>query len=108
MGLIDKIKALFSGKKKDAKAASPAGEKKEKAKAGAPAKMVDQFKGEGKVADALRYGAAKIDAKLADGTLDEKKAALFMAQLKDCEAAQVDDDAKLVSIGQVIGAITFL
>lgn len=106
MGLIDKIKALFGCKKKDAKAASPAKEKKVEAKA--TAKMVDQFKGEGKVADALRFGAAKIDAKLADGTLDEKRAAIFMANLKDCEAAQIDDDAKLVSISQVIGAITFL
>ena len=103
---MEKIKGLFK-KEKDAKAASPA-KKTEAAKEAEAAKRADEFKGEGKVGDALRYGANKIDAQVAAGNIDDKKAALFMAQLKDCEAAQVDDDAKLVQIGQVIGAITFL
>ena len=103
MGFMDKLKALFKKEKGSSASAAPA-----KGKAAAPAKRADEFKGEGKVADALRYGANKIDTKVADGSLDEKKAALFLAQLKDCEASDADEDTKLVMIGQVIGAITFL
>ncbi len=103
MGLVEKIKALFSKKKSEG--APAGGAPKAKGKAGARA---DEFKGEGKVPNALRFAATKIDNQIAAGAIDEKKAALFMASLKDCEAAPVDDDAKLIMIGQVIGAITFL
>ena len=108
MGFFDKLKALFGIKKSEG---APKEKSKGEASKAAPAvakSRADEFKGEGKVANALRYGATKIDVQLAAGNIDEKKAALFMASLKDCEAAQVDDDAKLVMIGQVIGAITFL
>ncbi len=95
MGLMNKIKAAFGGKKSGAS----------KPKAG---KTAAQFKATGKVGDALKYAGNKIDAQVAAGKFDEKKAAMFVASLKDIEASSASDDDKLIQIGQVIGAITFL
>ena len=101
MGFIEKLKNAFKKKDKgEAKAAKP----KAAAKAAPAAKMVDQFKGEGKVADALRFAAAKIDAKMEAG-MSEKTAEIFFGGLKAIEADSADDDAKLVAISQVIGGI---
>ncbi len=98
MGLMDKLKALF--KKSDKKAAAPA--------SGGTKATAAQFKGEGKVPDALRYAANKIDAQVKAGKFDDKRASTFVAQLRECEASDQTEDEKLVQIGQVIGAITFL
>ena len=67
-----------------------------------------QFKGEGRVPDALRYAANKLDAQVKAGKFDDKRASAFIAQLRECEASSLSDDEKLVQIGQIIGAITFL
>ena len=96
MGLVEKIKSAFKGKKTSAPKAAKAG------------KTAEQFKGTGKVGDALRFAGKKIDAQIAAGKFDEKKAAMFVASLKDIEASKASDDEKLIQIGQVIGAITFL
>lgn len=95
MGFMDKLKGLF--KKKD-KGEKKAGAAKKEARSAA-------FKGEGKVADALRYAAGKVDAGIAAGKFDDKRADVFMAMLKEVEAAQIDDDAKLLQISQIIGGI---
>lgn len=100
MGIIDKIKGLFKKKAPADKAAAPA----KKAK-GAAAKRSAQFAGEGKVADALRYAADKIDVQVAAGKYDDKRGDMFVAQLKDVEASTADDDAKLIQISQIIGGI---
>lgn len=102
MGFIEKLKNAFKKKDKgEVKEAKPKAEAKKAAPAG---KMVDQFKGEGKVADALRFAAAKIDLKMEAG-MSEKTAAIFMGGLKAVEADTADDDAKLVAISQIIGGI---
>ena len=102
MGFIDKLKNAFKKKNKGEGAeAKPAAAGKSEASA---AKMVDQFKGEGKVADALRFAAAKIDTKMEAG-MSEKTAAIFMGGLKAVEADSADDDAKLIAISQIIGGI---
>ena len=59
---------------------------------------------QGKVADALRFAAAKIDAKVEAG-MSEKTADIFMGGLKAIEADTADDDAKMIAISQVIGGI---
>ena len=65
MGFIDKLKNAFKKKNKgEGAAAEPAAAKKAK---GAPAKRAAQFTAEGKVGDALRFAAEKIDAKVAAG-----------------------------------------
>lgn len=98
MGLMDKLKSLFS--KGDKKGAAPVSN-------GTKATAV-QFKGEGKVPDALRYAANKVDAQVKAGKFDEKRASTFISQLRECEASDQTEDEKLVQIGQIIGAITFL
>ncbi len=98
MGLMDKLKSLF--KKGDKKGTAPGS-------CGTKSTAV-QFKGEGKVPDALRYAANKIDAQVKAGKFDDKRASAFVAQLRDCEASDQTEDEKLVQIGQIIGAITFL
>ena len=104
MGFIEKLKNAFKKKNKgEGKAAAePAAAKKTK---GASASRASQFTGEGKVADALRFAAEKIDAKVAAG-MSEKTADIFMGGLKSIEADTAsDDDAKLIAISQVIGGI---
>lgn len=98
MGFMDKLKGLFKKKNKD-KAADAS--KKSKA----AAKSVATFSGEGKVADALRYAASKIDAKLAAGAFDEKRAEAFVGMLKAVEASADPEDSKLIQISQIIGGI---
>ena len=66
----------------------------------------NEFKGEGRVPNALRFGARVIDAKVESGKIDQTKAASFMAKLKDCEAADEPEEQKIIGIGQVIGAIS--
>ena len=98
MGLMDKLKSLF--KKSDKKDAAP--------KLNGTKMEAVQFKGEGRVPDALRYAANKLDAQVKAGKFDDKRASAFIAQLRECEASSLSDDEKLVQIGQIIGAITFL
>ena len=102
MGFIEKLKNAFKKKNKGEAAAAPA----EKASKGAApaAKRSAEFKAEGKVGDALRFAADKIDAKVEAG-MDVKKADLFMGALKGIEADGADEDAKLIAISQVIGGI---
>lgn len=96
MGLWAKIKGIFSKKDAGSKDAAP-----KKAKGARAA----QFAGEGKVADALKYAAGKIDARVEGGFIDDKRGDMFMAQLKDIEASDAAEDAKLIQISQVIGGI---
>ena len=65
----------------------------------------DEFKGEGSVANALRYGAGLIDTKLAAGKITSVTANLMMGNLKACEASDEPDEQKLINISQVIGLI---
>ena len=103
MGFVEKLKNAFKKKNKGEGAeAKPGVEAK---KAAPAAKRVDQFSGEGKVADALRFAAGKIDTKMEAGIMSEKTAAIFMGGLKAVEADSADDDAKLIAISQIIGGI---
>ena len=101
MGFIEKLKNAFKKKNKGEAAAAPAAAKAKDAPAG---NRAAEFTGEGKVADALRFAAAKIDAKVEAG-MSEKTAAIFMGGLKGIEADTADDDAKMIAISQVIGGI---
>ena len=104
MGFIEKLKNAFKKKNKGEAGAAPAAAKTKDAPAAAPANRAAQFTGEGAVADALRFAAAKIDAKVEAG-MSEKTAAIFMGGLKGIEADTADDDAKMIAISQVIGGI---
>ena len=105
MGFIEKLKNAFKKKNKGEAGAAPAAAKAKDAPAAAPAaNRAAQFAGEGKVADALRFAAAKIDAKVEAG-MSEKTADIFMGGLKGIEADTADDDAKMIAISQVIGGI---
>ena len=107
MGFMDKLKNIFKKKDKGEKPAKEA--KAAKADKAAPAKAAgsraDEFKGEGKVPDALRFAAKTIDERVAAGQMDEKKAAIFMGGLKAAEASDAPDDAKLIEISQVLGGV---
>ena len=104
MGFVEKLKNAFKKKNKGEAAAAPAGAPAEPEKAKGAAKRVDQFTGEGRVADSLRFAATKIDTKVEAG-MSEKTADIFMGGLKAIEADGSDDDAKLIAISQVIGGI---
>ncbi|MFA5452472.1 MAG: hypothetical protein WC248_02710 [Candidatus Methanomethylophilaceae archaeon] len=95
MGIMDKIKGVFNKKDK-----AP-GVKKVKSVGGRAA----QFNGSGKVAESLKFAAAKIDVQVAAKKYDDKRADMFMAQLKGVEASGATEDAKLVQISQIIGGI---
>ena len=104
MGFIEKLKNAFKKKNKgEAPAAASAAPAKEAKKAAG--NRVAEFAGEGKVADALRFAAGKIDAKVEAGAMTEVSANIFMAGLKAVEADSIDDDAKLIQISQIIGGI---
>ena len=107
MGFMDKLKNIFKKKDKGEKPAKEA--KAAKADKAAPAKAAgsraDEFKGEGKVPDALRFAAKKIDAAVAAGNLTEKSAAIFMGGLKAAEASDAPEEAKLIEISQVLGGL---
>ena len=104
MGFIEKLKNAFKKKNNGEKAAAPA------EKAAAPAKQAAasrtaQITAEGKVGDALKFAAGKIDAKVEAG-MSEKTADIFMGGLLAIQADTAsDDDAKLIAISQVIGGI---
>ena len=102
MGFIDKLKNAFKKKNKGEAGAAPA--KAKEGKAAAAGNRAAEFKGEGKVGNALRFAAGKIDAKVEAG-MDVKKADLFMSVLKGIEADGADEDAKLIAISQTIGGI---
>jgi hypothetical protein len=102
MGIMDKIKGMFNKKDKGAKTD---GAKKPKAKASASGNRAAQFKGTGKVGDALRFAATKVDAQVAAKKYGDKRADMFMAQLKGVEASDAADDVKIVQISQIIGGI---
>ena len=101
MGFIEKLKNAFKKKNKGEAAASAAPAKEAKKAAG---NRAAEFAGEGKVADALRFAAGKIDAKVEAG-MSDKRADMFMASLKAVEADAADEDAKLIQISQIIGGI---
>ena len=104
MGFIEKLKNAFKKKNNGEKAAAPA------EKAAAPAKQAAasrtaQITADGKVGDALKFAAGKIDAKVEAG-MSEKTADIFMGGLLAIQADTAsDDDAKLIAISQVIGGI---
>lgn len=101
MGIAEKVKGLFKKKEKGAKAeGAPAGKA-----AAAPKARAGEFEGEGQVYKSLKFAADRIDDKVASGKIDDKRAGMFMAQLKDIEGGQEPDDQKLIEIGQVIGGI---
>jgi hypothetical protein len=103
MGFIEKLKNAFKKKNKgEAPAAASAAPAKEAKKAAGS--RAAEFAGEGKVADALRFAAGKIDAKVEAG-MSDKRADMFMASLKAVEADAADEDAKLIQISQIIGGI---
>lgn len=95
MGIVDKIKGAFNKKEKE-----PGVERVK-----SPEGRAAQFEGIGKVADSLRFAADKIDTEVAANKYDNKRADMFMAQLKGVESSTVDEDAKLVQISQIIGEI---
>lgn len=101
MGFTDKLKGLF--KKKDKAPAA----KKEKAAAGkeSGADRSLEFKGDDKVSESLRFAARKIDEREAAGKIDDKRAEMFMGQLKAIQASDASEDAKETQISQVIGGI---
>ena len=107
MGFMDKLKNIFKKKDKADKPAAEKAAKPAKAAATAPAaaSRVDEFKGEGKVADALRFAAKKIDERVAAGLMTEKSAAIFMGGLKAAEASDAPEEAKLIEISQVLGGL---
>ncbi len=95
VGVFDKIKSLFGkGKKPSANTNG--------------IKPAAQFKGEGRVGDALRYAVNKLEAQVKAGKFTEKEEMTFIAQLRACEVSEASEDEKLIEIGQIIGAITFL
>ncbi|MDD2532111.1 MAG: hypothetical protein WDA05_00165 [Candidatus Methanomethylophilaceae archaeon] len=97
MGIGDKLKNLF--KKKD-----KIGEKTV-AHVTKPVSRASNFKGEGKVPDALRYAAAKIDAQIAAKKITDARGDGFLGQLKAVEASSASEDAKIISISQIVGGI---
>ena len=101
MGFMEKLKSAF--KKKDKKEKPAKAEKPAEATAAAGTRA-SQFKGEGEVANALRFAASKIDEKMEKG-MSETSANIFMGNLKEVEASADPDDAKMVAISQIIGGI---
>lgn len=95
MGIVDKIKNAFKKKEKG----------ENKAAAAKPAGRASNFKGEGKVPDALRVAAAKIDAQVAAAKYSDARGNAFLGQLKAVEASSASDDDKLVTISQIMGGI---
>jgi hypothetical protein len=105
MGFKDKLKSVFSKKDKGDKAAK-SDAKAAPAKKGAAKDRASEFKGTGKVGDALRFAAKKIDAQVAAKKITDARGNAFMGQLKAVEASKAEDDAKLVQISQIIGGVT--
>ncbi|NLN72292.1 MAG: hypothetical protein GX137_05850 [Thermoplasmatales archaeon] len=95
MGIVDKIKNAFKKKEKD----------DGKAEAAEPVSRASNFKGEGKVPDALRVAAAKIDAQVAAGKYNDARGNALLEQLKGVEASSSSEEDKLVNISQIIGGI---
>lgn len=102
MGIVDKIKGAFKKKDKDASATVKKG--KESCGCGCGCRAA-KFSGSGEVAHALKFAAEKIDAKVEAGKLKDARADAFVGQLKAVEASDAAEDAKLVQISQIIGAI---
>ena len=102
-------------KVKAAKPAKPA--KAEKAVAAKPAKAATAAAagayaaktnvGSGKLADAIKYGAAKIDAKVAAGTMSEGTADVFYGKLMSYapKVGTDEEEASLLPVSQLIGGI---
>ena len=63
--------------------------------------------GEGRLADAIRFGAAKIDAKVAAGTMSEGTANVFFGKLMSYapKIGTEEEEAACVSVAQLIGGI---
>jgi hypothetical protein len=97
MGIGDKLRNLF--KKKDK------GVEKVQAHVAKTGGRASNFKGEGKVPDALRFAAAKIDAQVAAKKMTDARGDAFLGQLKAVEASPASEDAKIVSVSQIIGGI---
>jgi|GEM_PF-2397521 len=64
--------------------------------------------GEGRLADAIKFGAAKLDAKVAAGTMSRGTADAYFDKLMSYapKNGTPEEDAALVSVSQLIGAIT--
>ena len=63
--------------------------------------------GEGRLADAIRFGAAKIDAKVAAGKMSEGTANVFFGKLMSYvpKIGTEEEEAACVSVAQLIGGI---
>ena len=63
--------------------------------------------GEGQLADAIRYGTAKIDAKVAKGVMKESVAGMFFGKLMAYapKIGTPEEEAALVPVSQIIGGI---
>ena len=68
--------------------------------------ITDEFKGEGRVPKALRFGATVLEAKIEAGKVNKATADLLLNRLKECEAANEPEDLKIIGISQVIGVIS--
>jgi hypothetical protein len=90
----------------DPPAAKPAA-KPAAAKASAPKCKADQVNlGNSKLAKAMKYAAEKIDSKVAAGKMSEKDADIFMGKVMNyAPSVGKDEDAVMISIGRLIGAI---
>lgn len=99
----------------DGASGTPAKEKKEKApvakKAAAPkasgkSRAASVNLGDSDLAKAIKYGAEKIDAKVAAGKITDAEGDAYMARIM-AYADQVgkDEDAALVGVSQILGAV---
>ena len=104
MGIIDKIKGIFS--KKDKKQKAP----KEKCDCGCEGKKASsksyasEFNGADDVSKSLKFAAEKIDFKVGAG-MPVAVADSFLARLKEVESSDADAESKKVQISQLIGGI---
>ena len=102
MGFMDKLKNLFKKKSAPQQKCDCGCQGKK----GASGKCyADEFKGDGDVAKALCYAAAKVDDKIKAGKISESAANIYIARLKEIQASGDSDDSKIIQISQVIGGI---
>ncbi|MBO7410044.1 MAG: hypothetical protein J6Y18_01385 [Candidatus Methanomethylophilaceae archaeon] len=103
MGFKDKLKNIFKKKEKADEPAAPKAKPAEAAPAAAPAAPAVEFKSQGQVGDALKFAADKVQQRLEAGQLSEIRANILIGGLKDIDASDAPDDAKLISISQTLG-----
>jgi len=90
-----------------AKPAAKAAAKPAATKASAPKCRADQINlGNSKLAKAMKYAADKIDSKVSLGKMSDKDADIFMGKVMAyAPSVGKDEDAVMISIGRLIGAI---